>query len=199
MSSPPSCCSPPGSVWSRPSAPSAAGATARPVRRRRARRHGVRRPSSSPSSSPDGPPATSVPTIGRDGCPDPAADHSGADGGAAALGRRRRRKVLVVGDSDAGTFGPYLEQLLDEHRRRRDDGRLQGVVGARPTRTSSTGRRTCGRRCPPPTPTSSSSRSAATTPRGMSERRRIEPAGVERPGHRRGGLDARVHAARPAR
>ncbi len=61
--------------------------------------------------------------------------------------RRRRRprpvvppsaehpaKVLVVGDSDAGTFGPYLKELLDEHRRRRDDRRLQGVVRAGPSR-----------------------------------------------------------------
>ncbi len=69
-------------------------------------------PSSSPSSSPDGTTGTSVPPSAATAAPTlppttPAPTVAPPPSSAAPA------KVLVVGDSDAGTFGPYLEQLLD--------------------------------------------------------------------------------------
>ena len=40
--------------------------------------------------------------------------------------------MLIVGDSDAGTFAPYLEQLLDETGVGRRPARLRRVLGPRP-------------------------------------------------------------------
>ena len=48
--------------------------------------------------------------------------------------RRARPRCSSSATATPATFGPYLKELLDAHRRRRDDGRLQGVVGAGPAR-----------------------------------------------------------------
>ena len=43
-------------------------------------------------------------------------------------------ELYVAGDSDAGTFGPYLEQVDATDRHGHDQPRLQGVVGSQPPR-----------------------------------------------------------------